>query len=217
MAHSYPKILNLYKFHKETKGRTTEFSCPEFEYLLNTEWVFTEKVDGTNIRVIFGSDGTYEIRGRTDKAQLHPDLKRAIDKIFLPLAGDFQNMTFYGEGYGPGIQKGGHYAEEKSFVLFDMFVRSPDGELGGYYVPWENMCILAQNRGIPIVPYVFIASLGWAYRRVQEGMLTAYGDKKEFAEGLVGRPRVPIRGIRGERLIVKVKHRDYYGKELVDA
>lgn len=34
-------------------------------------------------------------------------------------------------------------------------------------------------------------------------------------KGLVCRPAVPIRGTRGERLIVKVKHRDYYQKELI--
>ncbi|NIN67528.1 MAG: hypothetical protein GTO63_23060, partial [Anaerolineae bacterium] len=65
MSHSYPKMLNLFKFHEPTKGRTTEFSCPEFKYLQYTDWVLTEKIDGTNVRVIFDDEGLYEIRGRT--------------------------------------------------------------------------------------------------------------------------------------------------------
>ena len=35
--HSYHKMLNLFKFHPETKGRTTEMSCPEFEYGSNPD------------------------------------------------------------------------------------------------------------------------------------------------------------------------------------
>lgn len=209
--HKYPKMLNLYKFDEATKGRRAEFSCPEFEYLQHNDWIWTEKIDGTNVRVIFNEEGLFEVRGRTDKAQLHKDLVANISQLFLPLIGEFTNMTFYGEGYGPGIQKGGHYAEEKSFILFDIFKHGEEG----YYLPWADVDAVAAGRNIPRVPYYFTGSLILAWERVQRGLTSVLSNEDQFAEGLVGRPDAPIRGMRGERLIVKVKHRDYYGKELV--
>ncbi len=50
------KIQTVYKRDPATKHKTLiadDFSLPEFEFLRNNEWIFTEKVDGTNVRVIF--------------------------------------------------------------------------------------------------------------------------------------------------------------------
>ena len=49
----YPKIKSLFKRDEKTFKFTDEYSCPEFELLKGLRWVATEKVDGTNIRVIF--------------------------------------------------------------------------------------------------------------------------------------------------------------------
>ena len=49
----YHKIQTIFKRDPENKFKTLiygEFSLPEFEYLKNNTWIFTEKVDGTNIR-----------------------------------------------------------------------------------------------------------------------------------------------------------------------
>jgi hypothetical protein len=205
--HSYPKIPNLFVFDEETTGRRREFTCPEFEYLQHTEWIFTEKIDGTNIRVIFGSDGQREVRGRTDKAQLTTDLVRAVleatDKVELT------DCTLYGEGYGAGIQKGGKYRPDKGFLLFDLLQHGEPG----FYAPWEVLKVLAVETKIPLVPVIMRGSLWDAYKAVQAGLQSRIAN--DFAEGLVGRPAVPVRGVYGERLLVKVKHRDYCGKELL--
>ena len=45
----YPKIQTVYLRDPETKYRTLlegQFALPEFEYLANNEWIFTEKIDG---------------------------------------------------------------------------------------------------------------------------------------------------------------------------
>lgn len=51
---TYPKIPSVFvrdeKTHKFIDG---QFRCPEFEYLQDNLWLWTEKVDGTNIRVIW--------------------------------------------------------------------------------------------------------------------------------------------------------------------
>lgn len=50
--------------------------------LKNIQWVGTEKVDGTNIRVYW--DGyRISIAGRTDKAEIPPHLYKYLSDLFL--------------------------------------------------------------------------------------------------------------------------------------
>ena len=54
---TYPKIQSIYKRDPDNQYKTftTEYATPEIGYLADCEWEFTEKVDGTNIRI--GWDG----------------------------------------------------------------------------------------------------------------------------------------------------------------
>ena len=66
----YHKIKNIYERDHETKkiidGKYTDKTL---EFLKDNIWEFTEKVDGTNIRIIW--DGhKVSFAGRTDKAQI---------------------------------------------------------------------------------------------------------------------------------------------------
>ena len=65
----YHKIQSLYKRDQKTKKFTAQYSLPEFELLKDIEWEFSEKIDGTNIR-IFWDCVTVEVKGRTDNANL---------------------------------------------------------------------------------------------------------------------------------------------------
>ncbi len=50
----YHKIQSIYLRDPETKHKRFligQWTLPEFEYLADNEWSFTEKVDGTNIRI----------------------------------------------------------------------------------------------------------------------------------------------------------------------
>ena len=52
----YHQIKTVYERDPENKYRTLimgKYALPEFEYLKNNVWTFTEKVDGTNIRIIW--------------------------------------------------------------------------------------------------------------------------------------------------------------------
>ena len=206
---SYPKMLNLFKFDQETKGRTTEFSSPIFKYLADCDWVFTEKIDGTNIRVIGNAFNELEVRGRTDRAELHGDLRTAVEDMFKNVIAP--NLTFYGEGYGPGIQKGGGlYRSDKSFILFDIY-----DQVNERWLDPHVMIQMAADFDIPVVPHLGKGTLRRGYQEVHGGLQSTFGDF--FAEGIVGRPAISLRGPYGERIIVKIKHRDYYGKELIRA
>ena len=47
---SYPKIETLFK-RDEKFNITDEIRCPEFDNI--KKWLITEKIDGTNIRIIY--------------------------------------------------------------------------------------------------------------------------------------------------------------------
>lgn len=72
----YHKIQSIYKRDITSKHKTLlegQWTLPEFEYLAGNVWTFTEKVDGTNIRVIF-KDGGITFGGRTEDAQIPAQL-----------------------------------------------------------------------------------------------------------------------------------------------
>jgi len=87
----YPKIQSIFKRDEKTRrffeGR---YSLPEFEFLKDNKWVATEKVDGTNIRVMYdymlGSESpellTVKFGGKTDNAQIPLLLIKRLEEIF---------------------------------------------------------------------------------------------------------------------------------------
>lgn len=58
-----------------------KFAKPEFDLLKNIDWVWTEKIDVTNIRIL--SDGeSVKFGGRTDNAQIRPSLLGVLQNKF---------------------------------------------------------------------------------------------------------------------------------------
>src|SRR6056297_1994451 len=80
----YHKIQSVYKRDPETKYQTLldgQYSLPEFELLKDIKWVFTEKVDGTNIRVIWDGE-KINFKGKTDNAQMHDYMLDTLNNTF---------------------------------------------------------------------------------------------------------------------------------------
>lgn len=223
----YPEIKNLFKrdLNKESptfgKAIMGDFTMPEYEVLFLSDWEATEKIDGTNVRVIWdGSDVQY--LDRRGKGELPPILTKGL-KVLLPqrdLSRAFgsQVTTLYGEGYGAGIQKGGdrYIPDDVGFILFDVFV--PDrNAFGGWWLQRDNLEGIAESLQIPVVPIIGkngasgkIGDTMLLYQGmhiVKNGLKSTFGDFD--AEGLVLRPKVQLFARTGERLIVKVKGRDY--------
>ena len=126
----YNKIETLYKRDMEGTKQLLEgeFRNPTVEFLKDNVWQFTEKVDGTNIRVYW--DGhTVTFGGRTERAQIPVHLldyllatfkTNEAEQIFEEKFGETPVILF-GEGYGPKILKGGGlYRDTVSFILFDV-------------------------------------------------------------------------------------------------
>ena len=78
----YPKINSLWKRELDTGRKyliADEYACEEFKNIKT--WRVTEKIDGTNIRIIY-RDGVVSMRGRTDDAQIPPKLLTFLQANF---------------------------------------------------------------------------------------------------------------------------------------
>lgn len=206
----YHKIETIYE--RDTNGTKKliegKFRNETVEYLRHNVWEFTEKVDGTNIRIHW--DGhMISFAGRTDKAQIPNHLMEYLNKTFLNDTTEelFEQMfgekevILFGEGYGPKIQKvGALYRPDVSFILFDIMVN-------GMYLARNNVEDIAIALGIAVVPIVLIGTLYDAVNYIRTSPESCIG----FApmEGVVGRPAVEVLDRRGNRVIVKIKVCDF--------
>ncbi len=207
----YPKIQSLYKRDPENNHRTFlygQWADPAFGYLADLTWTATEKVDGTNMRLHIGTEDGYLIGGRSDNAEVHPDLYRHMEGIgdrALVNHGEFDGLTLFGEGYGPGIQKGGAYRDDKGFILFDVAVTET-----GMFLEAEDMNDIGRKLGLPIVTEVWVGSLYQAadlYLRDEERLVSFLREGEP--EGWVIRPGRELRNRRGGRVITKLKVKDF--------
>jgi len=200
----YHKINSIYKRAEDGRFLAGQFSRPEFEYLYNNHWIWTEKVDGTNIRIAPDGDGGIRVGGRTDNAQIPAKLLEAING--LELGPKFQEhftgieVCLYGEGYGAGIQKGGNYRQDQGFVLFDV-------KIGIFWLSREDVDDVADKLGIHAVPTLLQRNMAWAEGVARQGFGSTWGAFP--AEGMVGTPAVPLFNRQGKRVIVKLKTKDY--------
>lgn len=204
----YHKIQTVYLRDPETKFRTLligQYAEPEFAYLAKNEWVFTEKVDGTNIRVIVEPD-KLRFGGKTDAASIPAFLVERLQERFLPQREQLREMfpagaCLYGEGYGARIQKGGgNYRADPDFVLFDVRV-------GDWWLQRDAVDDVAAKLSLDAVPIVGSGTLLEMVEMARGGMRSRWGDFP--SEGIVARPAVEIRGRNGRRIITKIKTKDF--------
>lgn len=213
----YHKINTLYKRDPNTNRIIIgDYAAPELEYLALNDWVFTEKIDGTNIRIMWdGVDPDLPDRddirfgGKTDKAQIPQELlwwlQDNIEHIRLnETFGPAGNVCLYGEGYGAGIQKGGgNYSPAQKFILFDV-------KIGHWWLERHNVEDIAEKLNLDVVPIIMRGTLEDAVIAVEGGIKSTFGDF--LAEGLVGTPAIPLFTRKGDRIITKIKHRDFHYK-----
>lgn len=203
----YHKIDTVFMRDPSTKHRTLlegQFAQDTFSYLAGNEWVFTEKVDGTNIRVMVNGQVTFG--GKTDDAQIPAALVQRLQERFLPQADRLAEMfpdggCLYGEGYGARIQKGGgNYRPDQDFVLFDV-------KVGEWWLQRGDVEDVAAKLGLDVVPIIGRGTLADAVELAREGFNSTWGDFR--AEGIVARPSVELKARNGRRIITKIKHRDF--------
>ncbi len=214
---TYHKIQTIFKRDPDNNFKTLlewEFSLEEFKYLQNNIWQFSEKVDGTCIRImwkenLFYKTGIYALHfaGKTDKAQIPVFLDKRLMEIFDPLNTKFKKIfedtpvCLYGEGYGTKIQKGGgNYREDNGFVLFDI-------KIGHWWLQRKDVEEIAEKLGLEIAPIIGEGTLHQLVKKVQKGFNSQWGIFP--AEGIVARPKIELMARNGQRIITKLKIKDF--------
>ena len=209
----YHKIDSVFKRDPAANNKSFvmgDWAQEAFGYLADNTWVFTEKVDGTNIRVMVtpqSEGGAVTFGGKTDAASIPGPLVTKLNERFLTIE-QRQNLSaafpdgacLYGEGYGAKIQSGGNYRPDQDFVLFDVAV-------GEWWLERPNIEDVAAKLGLDVVPIIGTGTLHAMIEQVRKGFKSRWGDFA--AEGIVARPAVELKTRNGARIITKVKHKDF--------
>lgn len=173
----YPKIDSLYKREYTTRDTRTnkiifldkgksknrliigDYAREEFEAI--DRWSVTEKVDGTNVRIMY-KDGEVTFGGRTENASIPCPLFKHLQETFTQYSMNkafpckvnepYPHVVLFGEGYGGKIQlsektKKSPYRDSSSFILFDVFIN-------GWWLEPKNIDLLAMQMHIDSVPYI---------------------------------------------------------------
>ena len=208
----YHKIQSIFKRDDKThKFVVGEWSLPEINYLAHNQWEFTEKVDGTNIRVMWSPTiKLLRFGGKSDNAQIPTSLFQRLSELFpsekmavnFPSPDYDSGVCLYGEGYGAKIQKGGgnYKFNAVDFVLFDVLI-------GDVWLKREAVVDISKKLGIGVVPVMGYGDIEIAINMVKAGFLSTWGNFP--AEGLVLRPLVELKNRMGHRVITKLKTKDF--------
>ena len=220
----YPKINTLWKRNMEkgeNKGKIIEgdYSCPEFQNI--KLWRVSEKIHGTNIRIIYKKHSLSKIifTGKTDNAIIEPKLLEYLQETFT-----FEKMEkalmfkdelpddaiLYGEGYGPKIQKGGgRYRDDASVILFDI-------KIGNWWLGREQIEDIAKKLKVDVVPnlgimteeeIVFLVKNKGYHLKGFKSQISK--DKTYDAEGIVARSYPLVLFRNGNPLMFKLKQVDF--------
>jgi len=226
----YPKIHSLWKredsYFEDNKKRGNSFIVGDYarpEFGCIKRWQVQEKIDGMNIRVhmkrllVIDEDGfpIYrwygEYHGRRNDSMLPTSLIAAFDKIFksehinafFKNHKDANDIWFFGEGYGPKIQKGGgNYRADAGFILFDVV-------WNGKWSTKEWVMQNAEELGIPYAPYIGVMTEDEIVEYVKSKPLSLCSIKSQVMEGVIARPEYPLYLPHGEPLIMKLKCKEF--------
>lgn len=211
----YQKIKTVWNRNPDNKFKTLlagDWSKNEFIYLAHNRWVCTEKIDGMNMRVRF-SNNIIDIKGKSNSAQIPPFLLTKMQQLF-PLElmqkvfgpGQRWNAEYqiclYGEGYGAKIQKDGetYISADVNFILFDVLIND-------IWMPFDTVQQFGAALHINTVPIVYEGNLNNAIAIVQTGFKSHIADRQ--AEGLIMKPLLELTDRLDNRIITKVKCKDF--------
>ncbi len=208
----YTKIETI--FERDTEGTKKliegKFRNETVEYLKDNRWIGTEKIDGTNIGIVWdGHNISYQ--GRTERAQIPAHLMDKLTELFGGTTNEelfeqkFGEMPviLFGEGYGAKIQKvGDQYRSDVSFILFDVYLPKQD-----LWMKRDAVEDIAKTFGVDAVPIVYEGDLAGAVAFVKSKPKSTIGTAD--MEGIVCKLAIDVLDRRGNRLIVKIKVCDF--------
>lgn len=205
----YQKIHTLWKREKigNKKGPIIEgeYSREEFEEI--EKWEVTEKINGTNIRIMFDGENV-EFDGRNENAEIPAQLCLELYDISIPermteIFGDEQiDVTLFGEGYGPNIEGGGTYSDKQKFILFDV-------KIGKWWLKRDAVDNIAEELDIKSVPCIGCMDTESIVEFVKTKPASRIPGSNKMMEGVVCRPKSGLLFRDGTPLMWKLKCNDY--------
>jgi hypothetical protein len=214
----YPKIDTLWKRSEVSFGvEPGDWRQPEFEFV--TLWDYYEKIDGMNVSLEFFRGVSWperapnlEIRGRGPNTNWKQEQLMYLRSVGSSI-GDYvrqqmdkhelSSYEIFGELYGPGIQKGGVYGDRILFRMFDIRV---DDKV------WLDMSALEEasfSMMIQTAPLLGRADALTISELVQNGMQSHVAYDDYIMEGVVARPPARLFDARGNRVMWKLKGKDF--------
>ena len=210
MAHNFQKIKAPF-LRDGPNDRLVNVNKPAFKWLeaFGPDQMFwaSEKIDGTSVGLKWDGERISFI-GHTDKSQFcpryleylqnrfgTPEFESCVEAIF----GD-RPVTIYGEGISKDYNV--HYGfPDGEFIMYDIQFDS------GFYAERQFVWKVAEKLAIK-VPFeekmTLQSAIDFVKTRPQSKL-----DSKNKMEGLVLRPLVELYDNHGERLITKIKVKDF--------
>lgn len=212
----YPKLKNLHKRdpadNKVIDAYTDEIFSPEL--LGNAGWTWREKLDGTNLRIIWDGHRA-EYRGRTDRAQFSGPQELFLQKTIETqgfeelLEQTFGNTeaALYAELIGNKIQGNPHKIVGYEIRVYDAFV-------AGWWLLPANVDELANSLGLGSAEIIGVAPIGHMHVgmmniAIQAEAFEQAGAPHEYLEGIVGTAPGGVLHRSGTILRVKLKLENY--------
>ena len=187
-----------------------EFAQSEFEYLFNNQWIWSEKLDGTNIRIYanwseqYGIH-TFEVKGKDENSSTPKDLLEWIKNWIYEnsqIVSDLfaaEDIILYGEGVGTKIQKVGHNFGSQHFKLFDVYIN-------GFWLQKDDVLDIANKLSLD-TPITWIGTIQDAIDKVKTLPVSSFGNFT--IEGYVGQPIVRLNDAKQKRIVTKIKVCDF--------
>jgi len=203
----YHKIITLFERDSERNFKKVidgVYATPEFKFLSPLEWICTEKVDGTNIRIIW--DGSVVIiKGRTDRATIPAALETRLRELFYPglmsVVFGTTPVCIYGEGFGKKIHTGERYISDGvDFIMFDVLINN-------FWLARSDIFDISNKCSCSIVPIIYRGDLDGAVEFIKSRPNSKWGTFT--IEGIVMYPTVELRNRAGNRVISKLKISDF--------
>jgi hypothetical protein len=211
-----------------------QWCLEELNYLQHNDWEWTEKVDGTNIRIeVHRHDDflTFLYKGKTDRANTPKALVEALRSLF---GGDESNHgSIPGASVHPALEVRNDSADALGRIMVERDITDLviygegygpkingggkygteprfvafDVRVGSFWLNRESVDDLCSNIGLDTVPVIGYGSLHDAIDVVQQGLQSRWGDFE--AEGIIAVPKVPLFDRAGRRIITKIKGVDF--------
>lgn len=202
----YGKQFKKRKLIVPNIGQDEAYRLPLLGYLAELPWGYSRKVDGENIRIQW--DGEQALwNGKSNAFQCSAEFTEYmnstfLEEIFEEKFGRDKVVTLFGEKMGPKTQGNELGLTEDKILLYDV-------NIDGTWLCGESVAWIARYFSVDTVfDYMTRHMFGPEMNLREMIEACANGEFKDW-EGIVATPKVEMLDKSKNRVIVKIKNRDY--------